>query len=207
MKKLSEDVLKSFLWDNSAGYGYFPVSGAKYDDSYFDKYVAYENTEFGRKLNRERVEFVRKMCGGKVLDIGIGCGSFIKEHGNAVGYDVCEKSVEWLKERGIYRDPYKDNLDDIEAVTFFDSFEHIDHIEPLVSSLKAKVLILALPIFRGKNDVLTSKHFRTDEHYHYFTINSLIRFFHSFNMRCVWVSDYESKIGRDSIITFCFSKA
>ena len=49
-----------------------------YDDAYFDKYVAYEGTLLSNRLGRLRTALVKKYC-RTVLDIGIGCGTFLKQ--------------------------------------------------------------------------------------------------------------------------------
>lgn len=201
------ESLRSFSWDENCGYGYLPVSDFPYDDAYFDKYSEYEKTEFGKKLNDWRVDLVRRFSNGAVLDVGVGCGTFLKAYESCWGYDVCPKAVNWLRENNYFLSPYNGDLSFIDTVTFFDSFEHIDDLGLIMEKIKWKKIIMSIPIFRDRHDAIRSKHFRPNEHFHYFTINALISFMRSYNQRCVWVSDYESTLGRDSIISFCFSPA
>lgn len=203
----SQESLRSFCWDDNCGYGYLPVSDFPYDDAYFDKYTEYEKTDFGKALNEWRVQLVRRFSNGRVLDIGIGCGTFLKATENCVGYDICPKAVGWLRERDLYLSPYNGDLSSIDTVTFFDSFEHIEDLDLIMRKIESKKIIMSIPIFRDYSDAIHSKHFRPNEHFHYFTINALISFMRAYNQRCVWVSDYESTLGRDSIISFCFSPA
>jgi hypothetical protein len=182
-----------------------PVTDFPYDDSYFDKYSEYEKTDLGKKLNDWRVKLVNRFCSGKVLDIGIGCGSFLKQRGNCFGYDVCKKAVDWLRENDLFLSPYNGDLSQIECVTFFDSFEHIDDLDLIMSRVKSKKIIISIPVFTSRSNAVSSRHFRPNEHFHYFSINALMAYMRSHDQRCIWVSDYESELGRDSIITFCFS--
>lgn len=204
MKSELEQNSINFSWDKNLGYGYLPVSDFPYDDAYFEKYEGYAGTEFGQRLNAWRVSFVKRFCSGAVLDIGIGCGSFIKSHGNAKGYDVCGKAIEWLKARGLFLDPYAQSLDEVEALTFFDSFEHIDKLEGIMEKISKKKVFISIPIFSDYHDAVTSKHFRPNEHFHYFSINALIGFMRSYGLRCVWTSDFETQLGREAIVSFFF---
>jgi len=196
----------NFFWSDKSGYGYYPVTNdGVYNDSYFDKYVRYEQTTFGRELNEFRVDIVKKFVDGAVLDIGVGCGSFIKLHGNAYGFDVCKKAVEWLKDSGLYLDPYSESLANVEALTFFDSLEHIGDLWPILKRAQGKSIVASIPVFESREATLKSKHFRPDEHYHYFTIEGFQRFMDLNNFRLRWISDYETQLGRDSIMTFVFA--
>ena len=91
---IREQMERSLVWLPRQEIGYFPVNPCVYNDEYFNKYVIYESTEIGRCLNSFRVNLVNRYTKGRVLDIGIGCGTFIKLRGNCVGYDVNPKAVE-----------------------------------------------------------------------------------------------------------------
>ncbi len=195
-----------FIWDEEVGYGYYPVeNNGVYNDSYFDKYVGYEDSEIGRRLNDERVKLAKKYCDGNIIDFGIGSGQFVRASG-AMGYDVCQKAIDWLKANDRWVDFKRVGAYNADLVTFFDSFEHVDDIDELVNSCLGKDIIISIPIFRNKEHVLRSKHFRKDEHYHYFTDKGLKRWFGFRNYECVYQSDIETQIGREGIGTYVFSK-
>jgi hypothetical protein len=193
-------------WSEEFGYGYYPVKNeGVYNDSYFDKYVGYERTEFGDKLNYERVRIANMFSSGTIIDIGIGSGQFVRAV-DGLGYDVCPKAVDWLKGQDKYVDLYKQGAYNADLVTFFDSFEHIDDIELAVEKCLGRNILISIPIFNDKAHVLRSKHFRKDEHYHYFTESGLITFFALRNYECLFKSNIESELGREDIKTFVFGK-
>jgi hypothetical protein len=138
------------------------------------------------------------------LDIGIGCGDFIETNGFSKGYDICERARLWLKDRFLYVDPYTEKLDHIASVTFFDSLEHIRDIEGILKLISGKVVVISIPIFDGLRDAVASKHFRADEHFHYFTREGLISLMGSFGFKLQGLSDGESRLGREGILTFSF---
>ena len=193
------------MWDEDRGYGYYPVeNNGVYDDSYFDKYMGYEKTEFGERLNSERVKLAIRFSNNDIIDIGIGSGQFLRASG-AMGYDVCPKAVEWLKNNCRWVDFYNRGAYNADLVTFFDSFEHIDDIETVVKMCMGRNILISIPIFRDREHVLASKHFRKDEHYHYFTDKGLKDWFAIRNYECVFQSDIETQLGREGIETYVFS--
>lgn len=194
----------NFMWDEEMGYGYYPVNNTGvYNDAYYDKYDAYENTKFGEKLNSERVKISRKYSYKRIIDIGIGSGQFVKSV-DGLGYDVCEKAVKWLKAERRYLDFYKLGAYNADVVTFFDSFEHIDDIETAIRMCMGRTIVMSIPIFKDKAHVLRSKHFRKDEHFHYFTDFGLTNWFKRQGYKCLLKSSIESDLGREDIGTYVF---
>lgn len=196
-----------FYWSQEDGYGYYPVNNeGVYDDIYFEKYLKYENTNTGELLNKIRVDLANRYCpSGKILDIGIGSGQFIKAV-DGYGFDVCQKAIDYLKSNGRWIDFKKEGAYSFELVTFFDSFEHEDDIDSLVEACCSKPILMSIPIFKDKDHVLRSKHFRKDEHFHYFTRNGLIKYFDLRGYKCVYNDNPETKAGREDIETFVFEK-
>lgn len=191
------------IWFPERGYGYYPVTvgAAPYDEAYFEKYVGYENTEIGRRINEFRVGLARKHC-DCVIDVGIGSGTFVAAHGNALGYDINPAGVRWLKDRGVFADPY----DGCDAVTCWDSLEHIPYPTELLSRVREKVIV-SIPIFDNAEHVLKSKHFRKDEHFWYFTRQGFINFMAKAGFRVIEHSLMETLLGRDGIETFVFTRS
>ena len=191
-------------WDETIGYGYYPVSQSNiYNDNYFDKYIGYENTDMGKALNYERIRLANMFSSKQILDIGIGSGMFV-DYVDGFGYDVCPKAIDWLMNRDKYVDFYKEGAWRVDLVTFFDSFEHIDDIDKAVKMCMGRTILISIPIFKDKAHVLRSKHYRKDEHYHYFTHDGLIKWFGLRNYEPIYTSDVETKLGREDIETFVF---
>jgi hypothetical protein len=53
-------------------------SSSPYDDAYYVKYLSYEGDAMSNRLGRLRTALVKKHC-RIVLDVGIGCGTFLKQ--------------------------------------------------------------------------------------------------------------------------------
>jgi hypothetical protein len=195
---LTVDCLK---WMPELGIGYYEVNPTDYNEAYFQKYKTYEGSEIAEKLNNARVGLVKKFFEGRILDIGIGSGAFISAHGNADGFDINPAGIAWLKDRGIYREPSQL----VEAVTFWDSFEHIRNPGLLLDHVKTWVF-MSIPLFDGSAHVLRSKHYRKDEHYWYFTFNGLNTYMQLHGFGFVEFNRMETEIGREDIGTFVFKR-
>ena len=191
-------------WDEERGYGHYPVKqeDRPYDASYFEKYRKMANTPIGQALTKARVDLVRKYYPGFTLvDVGIGSGQFVTASG-MLGYDVNPAGVEWLNQRNRFADMYAGQYD---AMTFWDSLEHIDDMSAAVQHIE-RFAFVSIPVFSGYEDVLASKHFRPDEHIHYFTVAGLIRWFDEQGFNCLEYNQVESDIGREGVGTFVFER-
>jgi hypothetical protein len=177
-----------------------------YDKDYYDKYIGYEKTEIATKLNEGRTNITEKYC-GTILDIGIGSGEFIKESKIAVyGFDINEIAVKWLKELGLYVDPYA-KMPNFDGLTFWDSLEHIPNPHALLSLVKPKQYVfISIPIFDSLLNLKKSKHYRPNEHYYYFTANGMINYMKDLGFSAIEIDDFETKAGREDIMTFVFQK-
>lgn len=204
-KFLLDDFTDELMWDEEQGYGYYPVrNDGVYNDAYFDKYISYEHSDMGQRLTDERVSLARRFkYDGRILDFGIGSGQFLRSV-IGLGYDVCPKAIQYLKEACSWCNPWTDDLWGVDVITFFDSFEHEDNIDELVNKVFGKTLILSIPIFKDKEHVLRSKHFRKDEHYHYFTRDGLVKWFRRRGYELIEELDFETRLGREDIMTFVF---
>ena len=208
-KQINEMVRDTLIWFPEKDIGYYlPVQPIVYGVEYFDKYTEREDTEIGIKLNDFRAELVNRYTKGRILDIGIGNGAFIKKRGNCWGYDVNPKGIEWLKKQRLFLDPYKERLDvnQIEAVTFFDSLEHIMHPSKLLQRIGKQVVFVSMPIFNSLSHLLVSRHFRKDEHIYYFTTNSFVNYMSLLGFKWLEFSNQEITCGREDIYTFVFRK-
>lgn len=194
------------VWWPERGMGWFPAqpTDQTYDQAYWDKYVGYAETRTGRLLNAARVGLASRHIedGHTMVDIGIGCGSFLEARPGTMGYDVNPVAMRWLKGRGLWLDPYEQEVD---AVSCWDALEHIPDPGRLVERVRTSVL-LSIPIFDSAEHVLRSKHFRKDEHYWYFTEGGLIRWFDNYGFSLEERSRVEEDYGREDIGTYAFRR-
>lgn len=191
-------------WTKRRWMGFLDIIPRAYDEGYFDKYVHYKQTDTGKLITFSRIEFVNKHHEGDLLDIGIGSGHFVESRPNTYGFDINPKGIAWLMERGIFRDPEGHAF---QAYSFFDSFEHIKDPSPILDSMKSGTrLFISIPIFKDQEHVLRSKHFRPDEHYWYFTAIGFIQYMLKHRFTLLDVDDFETRLGREDIISFAFIK-
>lgn len=186
-------------------YGFLQVdSTGVYNEDYFAKYLGYAASDMGKALNKVRVDLLRTFSepGASLVDVGIGCGQFVESVRGAKGYDVNPVGVQWLVDRGLFLDPYRNLVD---VLAFWDSFEHIEDPSIILRSAR-KTVFMAIPIFRGLAHVLSSKHYRPDEHWHYFTQVGLERYMHSAGFRLLYSGRPEEALGREDIGTFVFAR-
>lgn len=191
-----------------------------YDQNYFDKYVSYEKTPISRRLLRFRSKLVAKYCGEEpVLDIGIGSGSFVKYHKakKVYGFDICETAIEWLKKQRSYTNPWIVTKPDIKGYCFWDSFEHIVQPSIILSGIGSGTYVfISMPIIPDDSQIGSMedlamwmyqwKHFRPNEHVHYWTAGGLKRYMKNLGFSFVAKKDGEVDIGRQDIGSFVFVK-
>lgn len=207
-----------FVWIEELGIGHFPVTAgaAPYDRAYFDRYCRQADSDIGRALMAFRCDFVAKHWAGGIIDIGIGSGAFIEaRHARmatdpgawTMGFDVNPVARHWLQESGRYVDvtDWRLRPECFEAVTLWDVLEHIADPRPLLARVKYWAFV-SIPVFSDAAHVLRSKHFRTDEHFWYFTPTGLIRFMELCGFETVASSAGEIAIGREDIGTFAFKR-
>jgi len=177
-----------------------------YDEDYYKKYLRYENTDISKKLNNGRANITQKYC-CSLLDIGVGSGEFIKNSKIKVcGYDINPIAIEWLKLENIFLDPYKEKID-VDGLSFWDSLEHIKDPNSLLSRLgKDKFVFISMPIFVDLHEIKSSKHYRPNEHFYYFTVRGMINYMSDSGFSIIEIDDFETKAGREDIQTFVFKK-
>ena len=198
--KLLKDNL---IWFPEMGIGYFPVTEFIYDDNYFNNYKGLSDTDIGTKLVQARISFVSKYFSGEVVDVGIGCGHFILSRKNTLGYDVNPAGIKWLKERNIYFDLYGKKKCD--ALTFWDSLEHIHNPEKAIRQAKEWVFV-SMPIYDDLTHLLKSKHLKKNEHIWYFTHGGLVYWFSDNGFDLVEFTNEETQLGREGIVSYAFKK-
>jgi len=194
----------NLLWDVNKQFGFLDIIPREYDEEYFKKYEQYAKTELGRQLTEGRIAFIDRHYTGKLLDVGVGCGQFVKARENTFGYDINKAAIEELKKIDKYINLY-DSV--FPAYSFFDSFEHIKDLSSLLNAMPSKTkLFISIPIFNDMAHVLRSKHFRPDEHYWYFTTQGLIKCMLDYGFICIDIDNFEIRAGREDIWSFAFEK-
>lgn len=195
---------KSLVWSQDFGIGYYPVSDsvAPYDDDYFNKYVNMGDTVVGKALNQRRVDLVNKYSHNtSIIDIGIGAGDFLKTLGRGCGFDINETAIDWLVEKGRFGFPSHG----WQSMTFWDSLEHIHDPQKVFCHAKDYVFV-SIPIFTSLDHILSSKHYRKDEHCWYFTKDGFINFMNKYDFWLVEHNTMEQEVGREDIHTFVFRR-
>ena len=181
-----------------------------YDDDYFAKYEVMAESEIGAALNAFRAALVSRHAPTEtqstctLLDVGIGDGAFLRSVERFAwlqpfGCDINPAGVAYLIEHG--------QLGSFEApasydvVTFWDSLEHLRDPRPALAAAR-QIALVSIPIFTDAEHAVTSRHFRPDEHFWYFTRHAFIEFAKQEGFEVLDVLATETALGRDSIETF-----
>jgi hypothetical protein len=186
--------------------GYYPPSpnwSQLYNEAYFEEYKRRAETAMGEALTKVRVDLVSAYCRRfDLVDIGIGSGQFVRAAG-CKGYDINPRARRWLKQSRRWRDAYE--TPGPLGITCWDSLEHIADPDRLVSRVERWVFV-SLPIFRDAEHVLSSKHFKPDEHIWYWTEKGFKNWLDRLGFDCLYHSEMESELGREDIHTFVFRR-
>ena len=191
MKKLKQ------INDN---YWYYNVKDFVYNSEYINKYEGYANTEMGKTILEARLLILKNF--DNLLDIGVGSGDLIYHKNRAKGFDVNPTMIKQLQKDNKWHDPYISDLSEFDVISFFDSFEHIQNPKILLNSIKQQTIVISIPMFYDYNSLLKSKHFRPDEHFHYFTFLGFLNYMNDLGFICYDISDIENQIGREDIFSW-----
>lgn len=173
-----------------------------YTGEYFAHYQKLDALAMGGLLTQARIDLVEKFYPvGVLVDIGIGGGRFV-EDGGAMGYDVCEDAVKWLKDTGRYVDPY---AAPVEAITCWDSLEHIPEPEKLLAQVKSWFFV-SLPLCESAEEWVKSKHMKPGEHLHYWSLPGFIDWCEAQGFQVMEVNHAETALGREGITSFAFKR-
>lgn len=124
------------------------------------------------------------------------------ERAGCRGYDVNLEAIKWLEENDRFCSPYADSID---AITCWDSLEHIDKPWKLFKHVK-KWVFVSLPIFTNPATITHSKHFKPGEHLWYFTHEGLIEWAKTQGFELVTHNDMETALGREGIQSYAFKR-
>lgn len=197
----------SVCYERGIAYQTDMSTSVPYEVDYFNKYIQYENTEIANQINNFRTSITEKYCKNSILDVGVGSGEFIKKSKRlkVYGYDVNPYGIQWLKEKELFIDPYLSIPEEIEGLSFWDSLEHMKEPSKILLLCNNYVFI-SIPIIEDLRRIKDSKHYRPNEHYHYFTHDGIISFLDDLDFNLIEESDAEVIAGRQNIYSFVFKK-
>lgn len=201
---LPHGLRDTLLWSDELGYGWHPREPMSYEGDYWESYVERDASPMGAALTRARMDLVKRfmdMDAHKVVDIGIGGGRFVDQM-NCKGFDVNDRAIMWLDDRDAFHNPYWENC---EAITCWDSLEHIPDPEALIGCVD-KFVFVSMPIYESAHECLNSKHYKPGEHLWYFSKRGLIEYMQTIGFECLDIDDVESRLGRDGIYSFVFRR-
>lgn len=178
-----------------------------YGADYLKKVDSYDNTTIGKAVNAGRVEMMKRHlpAGASVLDWGAGSGAMVRDARGAgfaaLGYEVMLPAVERLKSAEWWgEDPRA-----FDALTFWDSLEHIEDPQLILSAIpKGRHCFVSLPIFDKLKSIYRSKHYRPGEHLYYFTEQGFVDWMALWGFRLLETSAHEIDAGREAIGAFAF---
>lgn len=194
-------------WCDAHGFGYLRSNGYDYGESYWQKYLSYNDNGIGIKVTDYREKFVRTYLpkSASLCDVGIGSGQFV-ERMRCDGYDVNPYAQEWLKSRNAWGNPIirASGNHPYDALSLWDVLEHIDDPTDLLNSTQH--IFTSLPIHKDMGACLKSKHLRPDEHIWHFTETGLRYFMKLHDFTLVASGNGEIEAGREDIYTYYFKK-
>jgi hypothetical protein len=205
-----------FAWYPKLGIGYLPFRTCGlniYDKEYWEKYCRYDDTPLGAQLTKARIDFMAEAFPyitdvDMVVDVGVGAGRFLMERSReapTLGYDINPYAIEWLKSVDKFHDLRTADDRSVNVLTMWDVLEHIEDPEMYLEKVSDYVFI-STPIFKDLDHLLSSVHYRPDEHCWYFTRDGCLRFmeWHGFEFHSQ--SMFETDLGRKDIASFAFER-
>ena len=180
----------------------------EYGDGYLAKIAGYDAT-IAATVNRGRCALLARHAasGATVLDFGAGDGAFLREARSwgfdAKGFEVIRSAADALAAEGLY----DDDPGMFDAVTAWDSIEHMDDPGRMLRRItRGALFCCSLPIFGDLRGIRHSKHYRPGEHLLYFTDEGFVDWMKRYGFRLLERSDHEVKAGRESIGAYAFCR-
>lgn len=190
-----------------------------YDDDHYKLLESYEGKEIGEAITKNRIKMVKgvfkKMTHKSLLDYGCGSGYFIKELAKKTklntiyGYDVLEKTTDWLKGKGIYYDLEKEDqeLYPLGCITMWDVIEHLPEPRKVLDKIKkGTYLLISVPLTNNLSKLKEWKHYRPYEHLHYWTYVGFVEYMIKAGFKLLDRNYNETLAGREDIWSFTFIK-
>ena len=178
---------------------------------YGDSYVAGYADKPTRDMAYLRLGFLSAFYSqrGKLLDVGAGDGAFVRAALQA-GFDAYAQDIAERND-GLPRVTALDG--EFDVVTCFDSLEHFPD---LLQIFRAKAAVYVVTIPHRPQDLTDDnvgewRHYKPDEHLHYFSKESLGLFFHRAGYRLVAYASVEDAIrkgpgGDSNTMTYIFQR-
>jgi 2-polyprenyl-3-methyl-5-hydroxy-6-metoxy-1,4-benzoquinol methylase len=121
----------------------------------------------------------------------------------AHGFDIIPEAVGRLKVEGLYGE----RIEDFDAVTFWDSLEHMEDPGAAVSRVKkGGIVLVAIPVFPDLRRIRESKHHKPGEHLYYWSDVGFVSWMELYGFRVTERSTHETDAGRESIAAFAFCR-
>lgn len=185
------------------------VGRVPYDAAYLAKCASYDGSPIAVAVNAGRCALLSRHLyeGASVIDIGAGSGAFVRDAAasgfNAKGFDIIPETAKRLRDAGVYAD----DVSQFDAVTLWDSIEHMEAPELCLRSVRAGAkLFVSVPVFDDLYKIRESKHYRPGEHLYYWTAQGFIDWMALYGFRLLEQSAHETDSGRDSIGAFAFCR-
>jgi SAM-dependent methyltransferase len=208
------------VWDDRGwAHQVDPTDTIEYDEDYFRRVKAKDNSPICERLHTFRYELLRlTLTKERPLVLDYGCGSLYflnllaaRTAWHLYGYDVNHKTMVDLiqsKRYNYFKPTYhlalKQNFP-FDAVCFFDTLEHLPFPDRVLALCK-KWVFLTVPVVKSLKEIKGSKHYLPREHIWYFTSQGVVNFFNSLGFKMVKMSDEEQKIGRTDVMSYVFKR-
>jgi len=181
----------------------------QYGNDYAAKFEAYD-AAIVREVNNGRCQLVQRHMplGSSLLDIGAGDGAFVlaarKAGFVAKGMEVIPALRLKLQKLGLYANSPRL----FDAVTFWDSIEHLEDPDRFLAAVRRGALAFAsIPVFAELKRIRESKHYRPGEHLYYWTADGFVSWMELRGFRLLETSTHEMDAGRESIGAFAFFRS
>lgn len=188
-----------------------PIGASKYDKAYIDRYKDYESTNLGCAINEHRWFLVGLYNPpmSRILDYGCGAGAFVHSVSELKGYKV--KGYDINPHSG-FNDASLLGLE-WDCVTMWDVIEHVENPMELVSSINAKRMFILTPDAScptARQNIELWRHFRRDEHQHYFSPLSLTKMMERCGYRLIGMDRTEAMmrnpLGYSDLVAMWFDR-
>jgi len=166
-----------------------------YDINYYENLLKrYSKT--AEEISKIRWDWVKDANAKTVLDYGCGAGWFRAYRNGAKvdTYDIMD-----VPQTGITRAEY-------DLICFWDVLEHIKNLSEIENIIKkAKYIAATIPVKPNSTPMTTWKHFKIDEHFHYFSDTEFIFWLKSLGFNLIKLGDPECP-PREDIHSFLFKR-
>lgn len=183
----------------------------KYDAKYLATFDSdsYSTSDIAKAVNVGRCEMLARNLdkGATVLDIGAASGAFVRAARLAgflaMGFDIIPEAVVRL----VKAELYADDPDGFDAVTMWDSLEHMEDPGAFLRRIpKGKTLLVSVPMIDDLRRVRSSKHFKPGEHFYYWTRFGFVDWMRLYGFRGLEMSAHEMVAGRQDVMAFSFKR-